>query len=84
MLEAAGYRVNVFEFISLEHTEKNKMISAVRHAQPVPVHRIRAQIAAIKEFYGIREHELERLTNPGLDSNADQENDHERTEVPAP
>jgi hypothetical protein len=27
----------------------------------VPADRIRAQIAALKEFYGIREHELERL-----------------------
>jgi hypothetical protein len=61
LLEEAGYRVNVFEFIALEHTDKNKMISAVRTATPVPADRIRAQIAALKEFYGIREHELERL-----------------------
>ncbi len=61
LLEEAGYRVNVFEFIALEHTDKNKMISAVRTAIPAPADRIRAQIAALKEFYGIREHELERL-----------------------
>jgi hypothetical protein len=61
LLEAAGYRVNVFEFISLEHTDKNKMISAVRTAAPLPADRVRAQIAALKEFYGIREHKLETL-----------------------
>jgi SAM-dependent methyltransferase len=65
LLEAAGYRVNVFEFISLEHTDKNKMISAVRSASPVPVERVRAQIAALKEFYGVQEHELERLLSQG-------------------
>jgi SAM-dependent methyltransferase len=65
LLEAAGYRVNVFEFISLEHTDKNKMISAVRSAAPVPVERVRAQIAALKEFYGVQEHELERLLSQG-------------------
>ena len=33
LLEAAGYDTQVFEFISLEHTNKNKMILAVRRAQ---------------------------------------------------
>ena len=34
LLEACGYETQVFEFISLEHTSKNKMILAVkrRHA----------------------------------------------------
>ncbi|MBI3367937.1 MAG: SAM-dependent methyltransferase, partial [Burkholderiales bacterium] len=34
LLEAAGYDTQVFEFISLEHTNKNKMILAVKRAQP--------------------------------------------------
>jgi SAM-dependent methyltransferase len=61
LLEEAGYRVNVFEFISLEHTDKNKMISAVRSATPAPPARVRAQITALKDFYAIREHRLETL-----------------------
>jgi hypothetical protein len=31
-LEACGYETKVFEFISLEHTNKNKMILAVKRA----------------------------------------------------
>lgn len=34
-LEACGYETKVFEFISLEHTNKNKMILAVKRKQPV-------------------------------------------------
>ncbi|MBI5269095.1 MAG: SAM-dependent methyltransferase [Burkholderiales bacterium] len=64
LLEAHGYDAQVFEFISLEHTSKNKMILAVRRRQPLPAPRQRAllaQIAEIKAFYGIREHALETL-----------------------
>jgi hypothetical protein len=32
-LEACGYETKVFEFISLEHTNKNKMILAVKRRQ---------------------------------------------------
>jgi SAM-dependent methyltransferase len=65
LLEAAGYQVGVFEFISLEHTDKNKMISGVKKAGPVASARIQAQIDAIKAFYGIREHQLETLLKAG-------------------
>ena len=34
-LEACGYETKVFEFISLEHTNKNKMILAVKRRQPM-------------------------------------------------
>ena len=61
LLEAAGYDTQVFEFVSLEHTQKNKMILAVRRAQPRPASPVLAQIAEIKAFYGIREHCLETL-----------------------
>jgi len=62
LLEAAGYQVGVFEFISLEHTDKNKMISAVKRGRLVMDRdRILAQVEALKQFYGIREHQLEVL-----------------------
>ena len=32
LLDAAGYDTQVFEFVSLEHTNKNKMILAVKRA----------------------------------------------------
>ena len=61
LLEWSGYRVGVFEFISSDHTSKNKMIAGVRRAKPVDRATLQAQIEAIKDFYGIREHRLETL-----------------------
>jgi SAM-dependent methyltransferase len=62
-LEACGYATQVFEFISLEHTAKNKMILAVKRPQASPAADAQrlSQIQAIKDFYSIREHCLEQL-----------------------
>jgi len=62
-LEAYGYTTKVFEFISLEHTNKNKMILAIKK-QPHNTQanaEILRQIADIKDYYGIKEHCLETL-----------------------
>ncbi len=67
LLESQGYRTQVFEFIALEHTRKNKMILAVKArgaaAQALAARRpeLLAQIAEIKRFYGLREQRLEQL-----------------------
>ena len=61
LLEASGYDTQVFEFISLEHTSKNKMILAQKRKQPKDNHKVLAQIAALKQFYGIKQHCLETL-----------------------
>ncbi|MFA6900617.1 MAG: SAM-dependent methyltransferase [Desulfurivibrionaceae bacterium] len=61
LLEASGYETQIFEFVSLEHTSKNKMILGVKGEGPVKQAELLAQIRAIKEFYGIREHCLESL-----------------------
>jgi len=61
LLEANGYDTQVFEFISLEHTSKNKMILAQKRKIKRDNSEVLAQIAAIKEFYGIEEHCLEKL-----------------------
>jgi hypothetical protein len=63
LLEAHGYQCKVFEFISLEHTNKNKMILAVKKQQPSDNSAVLAQIADLKAFYGIEEHCLESLLN---------------------
>ena len=63
LLEAHGYDTQVFEFISLEHTSKNKMILAQKRKQPRDNSAILAQIASIKTFYGIEDHCLETLLN---------------------
>lgn len=61
LLEAHGYDTQVFEFISLEHTSKNKMILAQKRKIPRDNTLVLQQIAAIKAFYGINEHCLEQL-----------------------
>jgi len=68
LLEAEGYDTQVFEFTSLEHTQKNKMILAVRRADADDAdrgaarsHARRAEIAELKRFYGIARQELETL-----------------------
>jgi SAM-dependent methyltransferase len=68
LLEAAGYRVKVFEFVSHEHTRKNTMIAAVRREEEFDRAAALAEFHALKEFYGIREQRLERLLclSPGL------------------
>ncbi|MBK5007572.1 class I SAM-dependent methyltransferase [Pseudomonas sp. S32] len=60
-LEACGYETKVFEFISLEHTNKNKMILAVKRRQPVGNGALLEKIAQLKAFYGVQEHCLETL-----------------------
>ena len=61
LLDASGYDTQVFEFISLEHTSKNKMILAVKRSVPREAAPVLAQIGEIKSFYGIREQRLESL-----------------------
>lgn len=61
LLESAGYRVKVFEFVSTEHTRKNTMIAAVRREGAANAEAALAEFRALKEFYGIREQRLERL-----------------------
>ena len=62
LLKAYGYDVKVFEFVSLEHTSKNKMILATKRQtiqQPDP--QILEQIQALKQMYGIQKQTLELL-----------------------
>ncbi|WP_024695797.1 SAM-dependent methyltransferase [Pseudomonas syringae] len=61
LLEACGYETKVFEFISLEHTNKNKMILAVKRAEPADPAHLLARIQELKTFYGITEQCLETL-----------------------
>lgn len=62
LLEAHGYKTNVFEFISLEHTPKNVMIVGKKSKiNASNKEQIINDIAAIKQLYGIEEHYLETL-----------------------
>lgn len=61
LLEAHGYDTQVFEFISLEHTSKNKMILAQKRKKAGDNAAVLKQIAELKAFYGIKQHTLETL-----------------------
>ena len=61
LLESCGYDAKVFEFVSLEHTSKNKMILATRRGDASRADRARAEVREVKDFYGIREQCLETL-----------------------
>jgi len=69
LLEAAGYEAQVFEFVSLEHTSKNKMILATRRdADTADTGRALAQVDAVKAFYGVREQCLEQLLRERIET----------------
>ncbi len=65
LLEANGYKTNVFEFISTEHTAKNVMITAIEAGRSTTGGQRRDEalekVAALKSGFGIREHYLEGL-----------------------
>ena len=65
LLESRGYDTQVFEFVTLEHTRKNKMILAVQRRQPRAdlAGAALAQVAELKQFFGVREQALEDLLN---------------------
>jgi SAM-dependent methyltransferase len=61
LLELAGYKTNVFEFVGGEHTAKNCMITGIRCAKrssAKDLENIRNRIRSLAEFYGIRHHKL--------------------------
>lgn len=62
ILEYFGYDTKIFEFISDAHTPKNVMIAATLNPKnKVRNPDIRAKIMAMKAFYGVGTHHLEKL-----------------------
>jgi len=61
LLEYSGYTTKVFEFISIEHTQKNTMIVGLRQNRKRDRDQILRQIGDIKQFFGITDHYLEQL-----------------------
>lgn len=62
LLEAHGYETKVFEFVSLEHTSKNKMILAIKKQSSTKNQtEIMQKVQALKAFYGIEQQSLETL-----------------------
>ena len=61
LLEAHGYKTQILEFVSLEHTSKNKLILAVRGNVHAPRDDTLEQIQTLKATYGIEHQTLETL-----------------------
>jgi Methyltransferase domain len=62
LLESLGYKTKVFEFISVEHTPKNVLITAEkRSAQPTKQAKALQTIDALKQTFGLKKHFLEGL-----------------------
>jgi SAM-dependent methyltransferase len=52
-LETAGYRVDVIEFVSAEHTAKNLLLRAVREPSPGRARRAAAQYRELRDAYAV-------------------------------
>ena len=68
LLERAGYRVRVTEFVAAEHTAKNVMLIATKKREPLSAQAVEdldARIAHLKAFYGIQHQRLEQLLMDG-------------------
>ncbi|MDD4576351.1 MAG: SAM-dependent methyltransferase [Bacteroidales bacterium] len=62
MLEAYGYKINIFDFIETVHTPKNVMIVATKRQKPVLNKTYYLdQIQELKNLFGIQTHYLENL-----------------------
>jgi hypothetical protein len=61
ILEAYGYKTQIFEFITDEHTHKNVMIVGVKNVQTKDKIVSLEKIAELKKLFGIENFYLERL-----------------------
>ncbi len=62
IMEMHGYRTNIFEFISTEHTPKNLMIVGKKSTISDSERKeYQEQIESIKKLFGLKEHYLEKL-----------------------
>lgn len=59
LLEWAGYRTKVFEFVSTEHTARNVMIAGIKDRPPQQQGRLE-RLCAFAQFYGVSTQALAR------------------------
>ncbi len=67
LLEWAGYRTKVFEFISPEHTAKNLMIAAIKRRSPVDQDSLAQHTRELAAFYGLKHQRLAQQLDFTLD-----------------
>ncbi len=61
LLEANGYTVKIFEFISLEHTGKNILLTAEKQDGTAPETPFLENVKKLKAEFGVKKHYLETL-----------------------
>jgi len=61
LLERSGYATKIIDFVPVEHTPKNLMLVGTRDVNIDRAADIDREIAEIKEFYSIKEQQLETL-----------------------
>ncbi len=61
ILQAHGYKTQIMEFISTNHTPKNLLITAVKVDNPRKKDECMVEIETLKKQYGISEHYLESV-----------------------
>ena len=66
LLEYAGYKTQVFEFIGGEHTSKNVMITAIKDHQKANQESILEQIVSLAELHGIGRQKLAQMMEVDL------------------
>ena len=71
LLEKSGYTTKMLEFVPTEHTPKNNMLIGTKHEKKVAAENYSQQLAALKEFYGIKEHRLEKLLENPIKKSTD-------------
>ena len=76
ILEAHGYKTNVFEFITKDSTSKNIMITAVKMSVESNKEEIMQKIERLKKMFGIEYHYLEKLLEDNNDAQQDWRNEN--------
>jgi hypothetical protein len=59
-MEYHGYKSQIMEFVELEHSPKNLLLTGVKSNSEPDKAAIANRISALKKEYGIREHFLEK------------------------
>ena len=89
LLELAGYKVQVFEFIGGEHTSKNVMITAIKTKPKTSREpKLLQEILSLASLHGIRHQKLARWMNVELgdvdSSSSDDDDHHQQQTIPKP
>ena len=63
ILEHYGYKTQIMEFVTAEHTGKNLMITAIKNHKPKNVSELNLKLGNLKKLFGFQSHYLEKKCN---------------------